>query len=64
MPTKSKKRPRKKAAPEPIRIKLTPTQKKKAREHIRKHGVAKFEMKEIGVKRAFLRVTTSTVHNH
>ncbi len=54
---------KKKATPKPIRIRLTAKQKKQAREHITKHGAAKFEINEIRVKRAPLRVTTSTIHN-
>jgi len=63
MPKKLRKSSGKKATPKPIRIKLTTTQKKQAREHILKHGAAKFEIKEIRVKSAPLRVTTSTIHN-
>jgi len=60
MPTKSKKRPRKKATPKPIVIKLTQKHKKQARESIRKHGVAKFKIHDIaGAPRVF---ATRTVH--
>jgi hypothetical protein len=57
MPTKTGKRSRKPSTtkgistvPDAIVIKLNPGQKKKARESIRKFGVAKFQIEEIEVK--------------
>jgi hypothetical protein len=63
MPKKSKKPSKKKATPKPIVIKLTQKHKKQALESIRKHGVAKFEIREVLVRSVAARVSTSTIHS-
>jgi hypothetical protein len=63
MAKKSKKPSKKKATPKPIVIRLTKSHKKQARESIRKHGVAKFEIRDVRpVRSVAARVSTSTVH--
>jgi hypothetical protein len=61
---KSKKPSKKKVTPKPIVIKLTKKHKQQARESIRKHGVAKFEIQDVRAVRSVpARLSTSTVHN-
>jgi len=65
MPKKLRKSSGKKATPKPIVIKLTKKHKKQARESIHKHGVAKFEIRDVRPVRSVpARLSTSTVHNH
>jgi hypothetical protein len=63
MPKKLRKSSGQKAAPKPIVIKLTKKHKKQARESIRKHGVAKFEIRDVRPVRSVpARVSTNTIH--
>jgi hypothetical protein len=63
MPKKLRKSSGQKAAPKPIVIKLTKKHKQQARESIRKHGVAKFEIRDVRPVRSVpARVSTNTIH--
>jgi hypothetical protein len=63
MPKTLRKSSGKKAAPKPIVIKLTKKHKQQARESIRKHGVAKFEIRDVRPVRSVpARVSTNTIH--
>jgi hypothetical protein len=63
MPKKLRKSSGQKATPKPIVIKLTKKHKQQARESIRKHGVAKFEIRDVRPVRSVpARVSTNTIH--
>jgi len=61
-PKTPKKTSKKQAVPKPIIIKLSAKHKKQARESLRKHKKATFEIRQAGVRSLPARVITSTVH--
>jgi hypothetical protein len=61
MPTKSKKRPGKKATPKTIPIKLNQKQKEQVRKDLNKHGIAKFKIQELDAIAGM--ATSHTVHS-